>query len=224
MANFTWSYSSLKQYQNCPKQYQEIRILKNYIVKENEAMMYGKEVHEALELYVKEGKELAKNYQRFKQFVDPLIKIKGDKYPEYKMALTYTKEPCDFDSDNRWVRGIADLLIVDGTHAFVVDYKTGSKKYPDPKQLRLMSLMVFTLFPDVQKVKGALFFILKNSIVEETYFRKDMDKSWAMFDQSLKRLENSYDNDVWEANPTPLCGWCSVDSCDHWKPRWKPRR
>ena len=45
MADFTWSYSSLKQYQNCPKQYQEIRVLKNYIVKENEAMMYGKEVH-----------------------------------------------------------------------------------------------------------------------------------------------------------------------------------
>ena len=196
MADFTWSYSSLKQYTNCPKQYHEIRVLKNYTVKENEAMMYGKEVHEALELYVKEGKELAKNYQRFKPFVDPLIKIKGDKYPEYEMALTHTKEPCDFHDENRWVRGIADLLIVDGTHAFVVDYKTGSKKYPDPKQLRLMSLMVFTLFPDVQ--------------------------SWGRFEQPLKRLEMSYDNDVWQPNPTPLCGWCSVDSCEHWRPRrWK---
>ena len=196
-----------------------MRVLKNYTVTENEAMMYGKEVHSALEDYVKEGVELAKNYQRFKQFVDPLIKIKGDKYPEHKMALTYNKEPCDFDSDTRWVRGIADLLIVDGTHAFVVDYKTGSKKYPDPKQLRLMSLMVFSIFPDVQKVKGALFFIMHNSIVEETYFRKDMDKSWGRFEQPLKRLEMSYDNDVWQANPTPLCGWCSVDSCEFWKPR-----
>ena len=222
MTNFTWSYSSLKQYTNCPKQYHEIRVLKNYTVKENEAMMYGKEVHTALENYVRDGVELAKNYQRFKPFVDPLIKIKGDKYPEYEMALTHTKEPCDFHDENRWVRGIADLLIVDGTHAFVVDYKTGSKKYPDPKQLRLMSLMVFTLFPDVQKIKGALFFIMHNSIVEETYFRKDMDKSWSMFDQSLKRLEMSYDNDTWQANPTPLCGWCSVESCEHWKPRrWK---
>jgi len=53
MANFTWSYSSLKQYTNCPKQYHEIRVLKNYTGKENEAMMYGKEVHTALENYVK---------------------------------------------------------------------------------------------------------------------------------------------------------------------------
>ena len=222
MADFTWSYSSLKQYQNCPKQYQEIRVLKNYIVKQNEAMMYGKEVHTALENYVKDGKKLAKNYQRFKPMVDKLINIPGDKYPELEMALTYNKTPCDFNSEDRWVRGIADLVIVDGTHAWIIDYKTGSNKYPDPKQLRLMSLMVFTYYPDVLKIKAGLLFIMKNSFVSEEYFRKDMDKSWAMFSQPLKRLENSYDTDVWEANPTPLCSWCSVNSCEHWKPRrWR---
>ena len=222
MADFTWSYSSLKQYQNCPKQYQEIRVLKNYIVKQNEAMMYGKEVHSALEDYVKDGKKLAKNYQRFKPMVDKLISIPGDKYPELEMALTYNKTPCDFNSEDRWVRGIADLVIVDGTHAWIIDYKTGSNKYPDPKQLRLMSLMVFTYYPDVLKIKAGLLFIMKNSFVSEEYFRKDMDKSWAMFSQPLKRLENSYDTDVWEANPTPLCSWCSVNSCEHWKPkRWR---
>ncbi len=30
MADFTWSYSSLKEFENCPKKYQEVRILKNY--------------------------------------------------------------------------------------------------------------------------------------------------------------------------------------------------
>lgn len=214
MAEFTWSYSSLKQYQNCPKQYHEIRVLKNYKVKETEAIIYGKDVHEALELYVKEGRPLAKNYLRFKPLVDKLIAIKGDKYPEYEMALTYNREPCDFDSDRRWVRGIADLVVIDKDYAFVVDYKTGSNKYPDPKQLRLMSLMIFTHFPDVQKVKAALLFLARNSIVTEEYVRRDMDKSWAMFEQPLKRLENSYDNDTWEVNPTPLCKWCPVKSCN----------
>tara|TARA_R110000787_G_scaffold140728_3_gene254322 strand:- start:7925 stop:8581 length:657 start_codon:yes stop_codon:yes gene_type:complete len=214
MADFTWSYSALKQYTNCPKQYQEMRVLKNYTVKETEAMMYGKEVHAALEDYVKDGKELAKNYQRFKPMVDTLVNIKGDKYPEYEMALTHAKTPCDFHSEDRWVRGIADLVIVDGDTAFVIDYKTGSNRYPDPKQLRLMSLMLFTHFPDVQRIKGGLLFVMKNSFITEEYIRKDMDKSWGMFEQSLKRLEMSYDNDVWQANPTPLCGWCSVTTCD----------
>jgi hypothetical protein len=210
MAQFTWSYSSLKQYTNCPKQYQEMRVLKNYTVK----IIYGKAVHEALELYVKDGKPLPKNYLRFKPMVDTLINIKGDKYPEYEMALTHSKEPCDFDSEDRWVRGIADLVIVDGDTAYVVDYKTGSNRYPDPKQLRLMSLMLFTHFPDIQRVKGGLLFVMKNSFITEEYLRKDMDKSWGMFEQSLKRLEISYENDTWQANPTPLCKWCSVVTCD----------
>jgi len=214
MAEYTWSYSALKQYTNCPKQYQEMRVLKNYTVKETEAIIYGKAVHEALELYVKENKPLPKNYLRFKPMVDTLLKIEGDKYPEYEMALTHSKEPCDFHSDDRWVRGIADLVIVDKDIAYVVDYKTGSNRYPDPKQLRLMSLMMFTHFPDIQRVKGGLLFVMKNSFITEEYLRKDMDKSWGMFEQSLKRLDTSYENDTWQANPTPLCKWCSVVTCD----------
>jgi len=214
MAEYTWSYSALKQYTNCPKQYQEMRVLKNYTVKETEAIIYGKAVHEALELYVKENKPLPKNYLRFKPMVDTLLKIEGDKYPEYEMALTHSKEPCDFHSEDRWVRGIADLVIVDGDTAYVVDYKTGSNRYPDPKQLRLMSLMMFTHFPDIQRVKGGLLFVMKNSFITEEYLRKDMDKSWGMFEQSLKRLDTSYENNTWQANPTPLCKWCSVVTCD----------
>ena len=191
-----------------------MRVLKNYTVKETEAIIYGLSIHEALELYVKENKPLPKNYLRFKPMVDTLLKIEGDKYPEYEMALTHSKEPCDFHSEDRWVRGIADLVIVDGDIAYVVDYKTGSNRYPDPKQLRLMSLMMFTHFPDIQRVKGGLLFVMKNSFITEEYLRKDMDKSWGMFEQSLKRLDTSYENDTWQANPTPLCKWCSVVTCD----------
>ena len=219
MADFTWSYSSLKEFQQCPRKYHEIRVLKNYKSKDTQATIYGKEVHKALEDYVKKGVELAKNYQRFKPLVDKLISIPGEKYCEYEMALTHSREPCDFESPDRWVRGIADLVIVDGTHAFIVDYKTGSNKYPDPKQLRLMSLMAFTHFPDVQKIKAGLLFVMHNSFISEEYLRKDMDKSWAMFEQPLKRLESSYDNNKWMPVSTPLCGWCPVESCEFHRQR-----
>ena len=49
MTNFNWSYSSLKQYLNCPKQYQEIRVLKNFTTQDTPQTIYGKEVHKALE-------------------------------------------------------------------------------------------------------------------------------------------------------------------------------
>ena len=106
MADFTWSFSSLKEYINCPKKYQEVRILQNYSFIDTPQTIYGKEVHEALELYVRDDKPLAKIYLRFKKMVDTLIAIPGVKYPEYKMALTRKMEQCDFNDENRWVRGI----------------------------------------------------------------------------------------------------------------------
>ena len=214
MADFTWSYSSLKQYQNCPKQYYEIKVAQNYEIIPSEQMIYGTEVHKALEDYVKDGKELAVNYLRFKGAIDSLIAIPGVKYPEYEMALYKDRTPCDFTDDKRWVRGIVDLLIVDNDYAFIVDYKTGSNKYPDPKQLRLMSLMTFAHFPQVNKIKAGLLFVMHGSFITEEYERKDIDKSWEKFYGALERLDNSYETNVWAPNPTPLCKFCPVRSCD----------
>ena len=331
MADFTWSFSSLKEYINCPKKYQEVRILKNYSFIDTPQTIYGKEVHEALENYVKgwesrkqklfgpygqprrpieeiingvtsktwdktheelnldkkkkgykplgrndagvrlcglwfnkgfsfeevrekvfewnqlnkppmDDKEvesivksmhkkhlknlednpeptLAKNYLRFKKMVDTLIAIPGVKYPEYKMALTKKMEQCDFEDENRWVRGIADLVIVDGDKAFIIDYKTGSNRYPDTKQLKLMALMAFVCFPEVNKIKAGLLFCMKNSFVQESYTRDGIHKAWRSFEQPLDRLTMSYDKDEWVPNPTPLCGWCPVETCEHHKPR-----
>ena len=44
-----WSYSGLKDYTNCPKQYHEVKILKNFTKKPTQEMLYGTEVHKALE-------------------------------------------------------------------------------------------------------------------------------------------------------------------------------
>ena len=47
MAEYTWSYSSLKQYQNCPKQYYEVTVAKNFFQPPSKEMIYGNEVHKA---------------------------------------------------------------------------------------------------------------------------------------------------------------------------------
>jgi|TARA_R110002020_G_scaffold90465_2_gene220298 CRISPR/Cas system-associated exonuclease Cas4 (RecB family) len=214
MSDYTWSFSSLKQYQNCPRQYHEIRVLQNYTVKESEAMIYGKEVHTALENYVKDGKELAKNYQRFQSMVDSLIEIPGKKLTELEMALTRDKKVCDFHDENRWVRGIADLVILDEDYAFVVDYKTGSNRYPDTKQLRLMALMLFEHFPEIKKVKAGLMFLKHKTFITEEYKAEDKSLSWAIFTKILSRLDHAYETDKWLPNPTPLCKWCSVKTCE----------
>jgi CRISPR/Cas system-associated exonuclease Cas4 (RecB family) len=69
MANYTWSYSALSEFTKCPKKYYEIRVAQNFVVIPSEKMIYGTEVHKALEDYVKDGKELAQNYLRFKVII-----------------------------------------------------------------------------------------------------------------------------------------------------------
>lgn len=216
--SYTWSFSSLKQYINCPRQYQEVKVLKRFHTKVTQQMLYGTEVHKACEDYVGEGKPLAKNYERFKPVLDSLLEIKGTRYPELKMALNKDGEACEYGK-GYWVRGIVDLMVVDNDTAFIIDYKTGSKKYPDVKQLKLMALMAFAKFPELKSIKAALLFIVDEAFITEEYKREDVPALMSAFADDLMRLETSYETDVWNCNPTPLCGWCPVTTCDHYKPR-----
>jgi len=217
MQEIKWSYSGLKDFVNCPRQYNEVKVLKRYEKKATVEMRYGTQVHSALEDYVKEGKPLAKNYEHFGKQLDPLRDMEGVKYPEYRMALTINRQPCTFGAKDYWVRGIADLMVVDGDQGYIVDYKTGSNKYPDPKQLQLMALMGFEYFPEVTHFKAGLLFVAHNDFVTSEYQREKIDKYWDDFAPQLKRLQLSYENDVWQENPTPLCGWCPVSDCTHYK-------
>ena len=140
----------------------------------------------------------------------------GRKLPEYQMALTKELNPCKWDAANMWVRGIADLLIIDddGLTAWIVDYKTGNNKYPDRDQLKLMSLLVFAHFPHIRKVHSALLFVVKNDMVTMTMDREDIEPLWWEYRERIAKLEAAFSSDVWNPPRTPLCGWCTVKSCE----------
>jgi len=214
-----WSFSSLKDFINCPKQYYHTKVAQDFTKKASEQMLYGSEVHKALEDYVCKAVPLVKNYKRFQPPLDALLEIDGDRYCEYEMALTRDREPCAFNSDTRWVRGIVDLLVVDGANAYIIDYKTGSNRYPDPKQLKLMALMTYAHFPQVERIKAGLLFVMHNSFVNEEYTRDQIGKLWETFLPHLDQLEMAFANSMWMAKPGGLCGWCPVTTCKFYKER-----
>jgi len=216
MKKVAWSHSSLKDFEGCQRRYQEVKVLKNYPFTETEATRYGNQVHEALELYVKEGTPIPPQYAQFQPVMDALLNKSGRKLAEYEMALTADLLPTKWKADNVWVRGIADLLIVDDENltAWVADYKTGNNKYPDRDQLVLMSIMVFAHFPHIRKVNSALLFLVKNDIVKMSMTADEAAKHWWKYRERYARLEASFANDVWNPNQTPLCGWCPVKTCE----------
>ena len=119
----TWSHSSLKEYEGCPRRYHEVKVLKKFPFKDTEATLYGKEFHKAAEDYIKEGKDLPEAFMYAQGALDALNKKEGRKLCEYQMALNIDLKPTGWFSEDVWVRGVADLLIVDDYNltAWVVD-------------------------------------------------------------------------------------------------------
>ena len=211
----TWSHSGLKKYEQCPKQYHEVTVLRKYPFKDTQATIYGKEVHSAIELYGKGEAEWDERYDILRPAVDAVLAKPGRKLFEHEMGVTVDLQPCSFYDENRWVRGIADLLIIndDNLTARVVDWKTGSDKYPDTDQLVLMSLMVFTHFPHIRSVSSALMFLVKGSMTTHKMERDQAPAAWQRYRERVAKIQASHANGVWNPQQSPLCRFCPVTEC-----------
>lgn len=211
----TWSHSGLKDFEGCARRYHEVKVLKNYPFQETTHTIYGKDVHKAIEDYGKDSTPIPEKYAQFKPVVDAVLRKSGRKLFEHEMGVTRDLQPCGFNDPNRWVRGIADLLIIndDNLSARVVDWKTGNNRYPDKDQLVLMSLMVFVHFPHIRQVKSALFFLVKETMTTHAMLRGEAEEAWWQYRERVAKLEMSHKNDVWNPTQSPLCGWCPVTTC-----------
>ena len=182
MAQPTWSFSSIKTFEQCPKKYYHTKVAKDYQEDFNtDAILYGNEFHKAAEEYIRDDVALEARFDYALRALDKLKNSKGDKLCEYKMGLTADLEPCGFFDKNVWWRGVVDLAILDreaGT-AKVIDYKTGkSAKYADKGQLELMALAMFKHFPEVKTIKGGLLFVVCNAFIKDTYTIEQESELW----------------------------------------------
>ena len=214
---YTWSYSSINLFKQCPHKYYRLRVVKDIVEPPAEHLNYGLEVHKAAEDYIGKGTPIPEKYAFIKEHLDKLNLIKGEKLCEYKMGLTSNLEPCGFFDKDVWWRGVADLLIINGDKAYVIDYKTGkSAKYADTKQLELLSCALFKHFPDVKKVKGGLLFVVANDLVKDNFEADNEGVYWTKWLEDTQRLEAAIQNDVWNKKPNFSCrSWCSITDCEH---------
>lgn len=209
------SYSAIKAFNTCPRQYEAVRIRKLYPSQDTVHTIWGKQVHEAAEHYIRDGKQMEFDFPG-QDVVFALARRRGDKYCELELAVNDKLESVPFDSPDALLRGIADLVILSGGEARVLDYKTGSAKYPDTDQLQLMALMVFAKHPEIEKVRGALLFLAHNTIVQAITKREDSARLWALWLGKIHRIEEAHRLGVWPAKPSGLCRkWCPVTTCEH---------
>ena len=209
------SYSALKMFQTCPRQYDEIRVRKLHPRQETEATIWGTQIHEQAELHVRDGTEFTIDFPG-QDIVRALAALHGEKHCELELAVNGLLEPVAFDDPNALIRGIADLVIIKDLECRVVDYKTGSDKYPDTAQLELMALLVFAKFPKVQKSHGALLFLKTGTMVQKITKREDSTRIWSEWFGKLQQVEQAAEHGVYNPKPSGLCRqYCPCISCEH---------
>jgi hypothetical protein len=220
-----WSYSSIKTFDQCPKKYYHLKVAKDVKDIGGPAAQYGTDLHKAAEDFIKDGTPLPERFSFLQPLMDTLQAIPGEKHCELRLGVKRGLtgyEPCRFFAKDVWYRGIVDLLIVNGSTAYMIDYKTGkSSKYADMKQLDLMAGAIFAHFPEITKIKSGLAFVATNEFPKKKHVAGELDTYMSVFETQLDRLEHAMDSGVWNAKSGPLCGWCPVKSCEHYKP---PRR
>jgi hypothetical protein len=210
------SYSGIKAFETCPRQYHDTKVVKLYPREDTEQTLYGTELHRQAELYLLENRPLDKSFVFLQPVMDSLSAMPGRRLCEHKMALTETLRPCAFDAPDYWVRGIADLVIVDDDNltARVFDYKSGGNKYPDTDQLMLMSLMIFKQFPHIRRVTGGLLFVLKNTVSKYKVEREQENGLWWRWRERVARLDNAFTHGMWPERSSGLCKqYCPVVQC-----------
>lgn len=215
-----WSYSSAKLFETCPRKYEAERITKEVKFTENEATIYGTAFHLAAEEFIRDGKPIPERFKFASPALERLKNLSGEKHCEIKFGIARRDGhlvACDFFDEDVWFRGVADLLVIDGDTARVIDYKTSkSAKYADTRQLALMAACVFLNYPEVKYVKSGLLFVVCNAFVKENY---TFDRRFDIFGELsplLTRREVAYNTGVFNANPNGLCRkYCEVLSCPH---------
>jgi hypothetical protein len=214
------SYSALKLFENCPQRYYRQRILKDIRDEGGEASKYGERIHEMLERRLKENLELPQEAVAYEALCKSVEKLAegGELYVEKELVLNDNHLPTGWWDSDAWLRSKLDVLVVKGSDAVVMDWKTGKRK-PDFFQMEIFAGQVFKHFPEVQRVKTVLVWLKDMKKDDETYTRIDITGIWGGILSATSRIEQALHFNNWPARPSGLCGWCPAQSTCKWARR-----
>jgi CRISPR/Cas system-associated exonuclease Cas4 (RecB family) len=213
------SFSSIKMFENCPLRYYHQRILKTVVDQGGEASIHGERIHKFIEERLK-GTATQEHIEDIMNLEPVIASIKavaegGELGVEQQLTLTAELTPTQWFAKDAWIRSILDVMVIKGSTAMVLDWKTG-KRRPDWTQLELFALQVFAHHPEVNKVTTGFIWTKELATDKETYHRDGSDKLWAKLLTRIHRIEQAAEQNVWPAKPSGLCNYCPCKSfCEY---------
>jgi len=214
----SWTYSQLDSFETCPKKFYHLRVAKDFKDPPNEHSIWGERVHKAFEDRINHGTPLGEGMRQWEGIARKVERLPGTKYTEIKLSIDRAFQPAPWGSS--WSRGIADLLVINGEKAVVLDYKTGKRK--PSEQLALYTAYAFAHHEEVREVTSGFVWLKERKIDKQRFERKDLPDIWQSFLPRVSKLEKAYEREKWPAKPSGLCnGWCPVNTCEFYKEKRK---
>lgn len=214
---FTWTYSKLKNFENCPKKHYEIDVTKNIKEEDSDQLKWGNHCHDSFAKALGPNRvALPANMASFQPWVDKLVTTPGNILVENKMALTREFAPCEFFDRSVWFRAIVDVIKINGDVALIIDWKTG-KIVEDSVQLALSAACVFAKYPEIKKIRSRFVWLKENAQTDEDFTPDDMPGMWRNLWPRIQMLEHAHNTTTYPAKPSGLCrNWCPVSTCPHY--------
>lgn len=208
-----WSYSMLHCFHDiCPRQGDARYIARRVKFVETEEIKWGNKVHEAFELRVGGAKPLPLEMQAWERFATP-YDGRGARVEQW-FGITAQGQACDSRAREVWGRGKVDLHIVNGTAAFINDWKTGNSKYEDPFELEVSALFIHAKYPHLTTIKGQYTW-LKEERTSQIYDLSNTAATWAQVCNIMNNILAWRTVGEYPMRQTPLCGWCQDFTCPH---------
>lgn len=217
-----WSYSALEKFENCPFQYQQVRVTKTVVEPQSPEMAWGNQVHKALEDRLIKNVPLPDNISMYEPMAANVQQraVGGVLKAEEKLAINREFKPVTYFAKGPlgvWVRSITDFSIEKGNKAFVGDWKTGKPK-TSSGQLKLSAAMVLHHRPHIQTVTTAFVWLNAGTVTPATFTRDDIPAIWQDFTPRVQRLDHALQTNKFPKRPSGLCKkWCPVPQsmCEH---------
>lgn len=220
---FTHSHSTLKDFASCPHKYYRVKIAKDVTVDYGDRKQnWGTQVHEALEFAIKHGAPMPSNMVQYQHVVDKLTAFRPYVYSEKYLGMARDGSALPFKG--AWLRAIIDTLVVvpNAGSAIMSDFKTG-KRWLDWQQHDIGAVVVFANYPHVQKINASYQWLAEENpakrVDKKVYYREELPQLRNELLPLIERVEWSSGSGIYPKKTSPLCAYCPVRDCEHWKPR-----
>lgn len=205
----TWSYSALSLFEECPKRYYHVKLVKDVADPKSPALFNGLKVHREGEDYLRTPSitTVPKSFATFERLMQDLKTL--NPYVELKIGINsnWTVNPKGWSG--AWMLGAYDATVVyndEPKHVDMIDFKTGKRYDSNDEQLELYALTAFLKWKP--ETVGTRLWYVDSGLEIVNEFRADQVPTLlSKWDAKARRLFNET---AWNAKPSDKCKWCPV--------------